>query len=90
MAWDLGKWRTSRRNFVPGHSKGSIFYLHKGLEAVFTGDSFASFLGPTGFPMQCHFDRRRQGDVATGLRQGGLCEARLSQPWGDHAAQGKG
>ena len=23
---------------VPGHSSGSVFYMHRGLSAVFTGD----------------------------------------------------
>lgn len=52
---------------MPGHSKGSLFYVHHGLSVVFTGDSFASLGGPTGFPEHCHFDLSRQAASLRGF-----------------------
>ena len=55
---------------MPGHSKGSLFYVHRSLSVVFTGDSFASFWGgPTGFPEHCHFDLRLQAASLRGFLQ---------------------
>ena len=76
---------------MPGHSRGSLFYVHWGLSVVFTGDarprksseqpenaskrletpgikdSFADWGGPTGFPYQCHYDRRQQAASLRGF-----------------------
>ena len=65
---------------VPGHSKGSIFYLNRGLGAVFTGDSFADYWGPTGFPMQCHFDRRLQASSLRGFAKIGFARHVFRSP----------
>ncbi len=45
---------------TPGHSAGSLFYMHRGLSAVFTGASFADFDGPTGFPTENRYLRSSQ------------------------------
>ena len=55
--WEVGNFEV---HHVPGHSAGSVFYMHRDLSAVFTGDSFGDFYGPTGFPSHCRFGRDRQ------------------------------
>ena len=60
--WEVGNFEVYH---TPGHSAGSVFYMHRGLSAVFTGDSFADFHGPTGFPSQNRFGR---GSQAASLR----------------------
>jgi len=60
--WKVGNFEV---HYTPGHSAGHVFYMHRGLSAVFTGDSFADFHGPTGFPRFCHF---ALGSQAASLR----------------------
>jgi len=55
--WEVGNFEVYH---VPGHSAGSVFFMHRDLSAVFTGDSFGDFYGPTGFPSHCRFGRDRQ------------------------------
>ena len=50
--WKVGNFEVYH---APGHSAGSVFYMHRRLSVVFTGDSFADYGGPTGFPDRCHF-----------------------------------
>ena len=62
--WEVGNFEV---HHVPGHSAGSVFFMHHDLSAVFTGDSFGDFNGPTGFPSFCRFGRDNQAAALRGF-----------------------